>query len=114
MRRRQRAKLERIYLRTIVDAEAIHAGGDLVALMHFRVLRGQRVEEGAVAAAEVADADRAVAVADHFEVAAGEELVGHAHVAFAADDETVRRDLELLPFQRAFDTYQHRARRRGR
>src|SRR4051794_39817099 len=84
-------------LYAMLDAEAVHAGADLVAAVDLRILRRQRVEEGAVPAAEVADADRAVGVGEDFEVAAGEELVGHAHMALAADDEAGDRDLELLP-----------------
>src|SRR6266540_1061845 len=75
--------------------------------MDLRVLRRQRVEERSVAAAEVADADRAVGVGEDFEVAAGEELVGHAHVALAADDETGDRDLELLAAERPLDADEH-------
>ena len=44
----------------LLDAEAVDAGPDLVAAVHLGVLRRQRVEERAVAAAEVADADGAV------------------------------------------------------
>src|SRR5437879_3369187 len=72
------------------DAEAVHPCSDLVAALHFGVLGRQRIEVRAVAAAEVADADRAVRIGPDFEVAAGEKFVGNADVSFAADDETAR------------------------
>src|SRR5689334_1861944 len=74
-------------LYAMFDAEAVHAGADLVAAAHLGVLGRQRVEERPVARPEVADTDRAVGIGKHFEVAAGQELVGHAHVTLAADDE---------------------------
>src|SRR5689334_1322625 len=74
-------------LYAMFDPEAVHAGADLVAAAHLGVLGRQRVEERPVARPEVADTDRAVGIGKHFEVAAGQELVGHAHVTLAADDE---------------------------
>src|ERR1051326_3575898 len=96
-------------LYAMLDAEAVHARADLVAAVHLRIFRRQRIQECAVPAAEVADADRAVGVGEDFEVAAREELVGHAHVALAADHEAGDRNLELLPAQRALDADEHGA-----
>src|SRR4051794_22489059 len=95
---------------SVLDAEAVHAGPNLVAALHFGVLGRERVEVRAVAAAEVADANRAVGIGADFEVAAREKLVGTAHMTFAADDETVLRDLELLSVERTADADQNRAR----
>src|ERR1700742_2641865 len=88
------------------DAKAVQAGADLVARMDARVLRRQGVEKRAVAAAEVADVDHAVRVGHHFEMFAGEVLVGHADVAFAAHGETEGRDFVLLAGERAFEADQ--------
>src|ERR1051325_3505981 len=96
-------------LYAVFDPEAIHARADLISPMHLRVPRGQGVQKRAVARPEVADADRAVGVGEDFEVAAGEELVGHAHVAFAADNQPRDRDLELLACQRPLDADEDRA-----
>src|SRR4051794_20937543 len=85
------------------DLEAVHSRLDLVARLHLRVLRGQRVEKRAVAAAEVADADYAFRVGDDFEMTARKKFVGHAHMTFAADDESRRRHFELLAVERTFD-----------
>src|SRR5687768_660027 len=93
----------------MVDAKPIDAGANLVACLDFGVFRRQGVEEGAVAAAEVADADRAVLVANHFEVLAGQKLVRYAHVTFTADHEAARWDLELLADERPLQTDQNRA-----
>src|SRR3954469_16043164 len=101
----------------MLDAEAVHAGPNLVAALHFGVLSRERVEIRAVAAAKIADANRAVGIGADFEVAARQKLVGNAHMTFAADDETVLRDLELLSVERTADADQNRARRsvlRGR
>src|SRR5205814_10552579 len=78
------------------DTEAIIACPNLIAAVHLRVLRRQRIEKRSIPAAEVADADDAVGVGDHFEMFARQEFVRHAHVTFASDDQTARRDLELL------------------
>src|SRR5258708_2108436 len=56
---------------TVFDAETVYARSDFVAALHFRVLGRQRIEVRAVAAAEVADADRAVGIGPYFEVAPG-------------------------------------------
>src|SRR2546428_6537684 len=91
---------------SVLDAEAIHARPNLVAAVHLGVAGRQRIEERAVAAAEVADADRAVGVGHHLEVLAGEKLVWYAHVAFPAHDQSGGRNLELLPFEQAVDAHQ--------
>src|SRR4051812_41938037 len=91
----------------LLDFETVDASTDLVARMHLRVSRGQRVEEGAVAAAEIADADGAVFLANDFEVTAREEFIGDAHVSLAADHETSWRHFELLPGERPFETDQN-------
>src|SRR5438045_959389 len=82
-----------------LDPKPVHSGPDLIAGGHFGVLGWEGIEERAVPAAEVADADGAFGIGDDFEVLARQELVGDAHVALAADDEAGRRDLELLPLQ---------------
>src|SRR5581483_977569 len=91
----------------VLDPESVYSGPDLVAGLHLRVVRGECVEECAVAGAEVADADDALFVGDDFEMFAREKLVRHAHMSLAADDEARLRDLELLAVQRAFDADEH-------
>src|ERR1700741_830649 len=97
-------------LSPLFDLETVHSGADLIAGVNLGVACGERVEERAVAAAEVADADETVFVARDFEVTAREKLVGHAHVAFASNHESALWDLELLSGQRTFDADQHHAR----
>src|ERR1044071_9549432 len=62
-------------LRALLVLEAVDAGLNLVAGVHFRVLRRQSVQERSVPGAEVADADGAVGVAGDFEVAARQKLI---------------------------------------
>src|SRR5688500_1735892 len=76
--------------------------------MHLRVAGVQGGQERAVAAAEIADADGAVLLADDLEMAAGEKLVRNPYVALAPDDQSVLRDLEFLPHQRPLDADQYR------
>src|SRR5205807_2394165 len=66
-----------VWLRPRLDPEAVHPCADLIPGGYFRVRGGERVEERAVAAAEVAHADGALGIGDDFEVAAGEVFVGH-------------------------------------
>src|SRR5436190_14018982 len=98
----------------MLDAEAVVARANLIAGMHLRIARRQRVEERSVSAAEIADADDSFGVGDDFEVLARQELIRNAHVSFAADDQTARRNLELLSIQRTIDADEHRALRRHR
>src|SRR5438128_3797128 len=93
----------------VLDAETINAGTNLIAAVHLGVARRQGIEEGAVAAAEVADADRAVGVGHHLEVLAGQKFVGHAHVAFPPHDQSGGRNLELLSLEQTVDAHQHDA-----
>src|SRR5438128_12209172 len=93
----------------------VNAGTDLIATVYFRVSVRQRVEERAVAAAEVADTDGAVGVGHHFEVPARQKLIGNPHVSLAADHQACGRNLELLTLQESLDADQHSPRRlRGR
>ena len=90
---------------TVLDAKAVHAGADLVAAVDLRVLRRQGVEVRPIPASQITHADGAVGIGTDFEMAAGEKLVGHAHVSFATHHETARRDFELLPVQRTADCW---------
>src|SRR5688500_12180379 len=94
----------------MIDAEPIYARTNLIACLHLRVLRRECVEKSAVAAAEVADANRALLVADHFEMFARQELIGDADMTLASDHEAAGRNLELLPGQGALQADQNRAR----
>src|SRR3954452_22554444 len=93
----------------MLDAETVVAGANLIAGVHPGIARRQRVEEGTVSAAEVADADDSLGIGDDFEVTPRQELIRHAHVSFATDDETARRNLELLSVQRTINADEHRA-----
>src|SRR6185503_7903723 len=91
--------------------KSVDACPDLVAALLFRVVRGQRVEKCAVSAAEITDANRTVAVDRDLEMLAGKIFIRHAHVTFAADDESVRRNLEFLSEKRSVDADEHGTKR---
>src|SRR4051794_22035334 len=96
----------------MLDSESIDPGANLIAALDLRIVRRQRVQKRAVAAAEVADMDRAVSAGADLEVPPRKKFVRHADVAFAANHEPRRWNLELLPVQRTIDADQNRPRRR--